>query len=42
MKNRLKEYFPLIRERREVLVEINGNQNLLNLFNSWRTAALPI
>ena len=37
MKNRLKEYFPLIRERGEVLAEINRNQNLLNLFNRWRT-----
>ena len=39
MQNRLKEYFPLIRERREVLAEIHENLQLSDIFNSWRTEA---
>lgn len=37
MENQLKEYFPLIRERREVLDEICKNPKLLSAFESWRT-----
>ena len=36
MQNRLKEYFPLIRERREVLAEIYEKPQLSDIFNHWR------
>ena len=36
MQNRLKEYFPLIRERKEILDEIHGNPQLSDVFESWR------
>lgn len=35
MTNNLKEYFPLIRERAEVLSDINKKLALRNTFNSW-------
>ncbi len=36
MQNRLKEYFPLIRERKEVLAEIQENPQLSHMFDGWR------
>ncbi|WP_455620196.1 PD-(D/E)XK nuclease family transposase [Eisenbergiella sp.] len=36
MENRLKQYFPLIRERKEVLKEIESNHGLQTLFQSWK------
>ena len=36
MENRLKNYFPLIRERKEVLEEIGRNGRLRALFESWK------
>ena len=36
MQNRLKEYFPLIRERREILAEISGDKRLSDIFDGWR------
>ena len=35
MANRLKDYFPLIRERKEVLEEIDASVGLRTIFNSW-------
>lgn len=35
MVNRLKNYFPMIRERKEVLEEICSNHRLQALFQSW-------
>ena len=35
MANRLKDYFPLIRERKEVLKEIGSSMALSTLFDSW-------
>ena len=35
MENRLRNYFPLIRERKEVLEEIGENSGLKALFGSW-------
>ena len=35
MENRLRNYFPLIRERKEVLEEIGDNSGLKALFQSW-------
>lgn len=37
MANNLKEYFPLIRERAEVLSDIHKKPALLGTFNSWST-----
>ncbi len=37
MQNRLKEYFPMIRERSEVLAGIYENRQLLTVFNGWQT-----
>ena len=38
MVNRLKNYFPMIRERKEVLEEICSNHRLQALFQSWEKA----
>ena len=35
MENRLRNYFPLIRERKEVLKEIGESSGLKALFQSW-------
>ncbi|MFR1371169.1 MAG: hypothetical protein ACLSA0_13565 [Eisenbergiella massiliensis] len=35
MENRLRNYFPLIRERKEVLKEIGESSGLKALFRSW-------
>ena len=35
MENKLKNYFPLIRERKEVLKEISDNSGLQALYQSW-------
>ena len=35
MANRLKDYFPLIRERKEVLEEIDASVGLRTIFHSW-------
>ena len=35
MENRLRNYFPLIRERKEVLKEIGESNGLQALFQSW-------
>ena len=35
MENKLKNYFPLIRERKEVLKEIGGNSGLQALYQNW-------
>ena len=32
----LKNYFPMIRTKNEILQEIRQNENLNNVFNSWR------
>jgi hypothetical protein len=32
----LREYFPMIRTRKEILQEIRQNVNLDGLFNSWK------
>ena len=37
MQNSLKEYFPLIRERWEILAEISEDKQLSDIFNRWRT-----
>lgn len=34
--SRLKQYFPLIRSREELLAQIHGRENLEELFDSWR------
>lgn len=36
MSNNLKEHFPMIREKDEVLSEIRASKKLLKLFESWR------
>ena len=36
MANNLKEYFPLIRERNEVLADINSKQSFRNVFDGWK------
>lgn len=36
MQEKLKHYFPLLREREELLAEINGKQQLKNVFEAWR------
>ena len=35
MENRLRNYFPLIRERKEVLKDIGESSGLQALFRSW-------
>ncbi len=35
MANELKQYFPLLRERKEVLQEIQDHEELLSVFESW-------
>ena len=35
MTNKLKDYFPMIRERQEVLKEIMDHEHLKELFYSW-------
>ena len=35
MTNKLKQYFPLIKERSEVLQEINNRADLLSIFENW-------
>ena len=36
MQNKLKEFFPLIREKKEILDEIHENSQLSDVFESWR------
>ena len=36
MANRLRNYFPLIRERKEVLKEIGENSGLYAVFTGWK------
>lgn len=36
MSNNLKQHFPMIREKDEVLSEIRASKKLLKLFESWR------
>lgn len=36
MANKLQQYFPMIRERHEILKEIRSKQQLSDLFDSWR------
>ncbi|MBO5303187.1 MAG: PD-(D/E)XK nuclease family transposase [Lachnospiraceae bacterium] len=36
-KNKLQQYFPIIRGKKEILKEIGKNPHLLNLFHSWKT-----
>jgi len=31
----LKRYFPMIRERKEVLADIHKNEKLLDMFHFW-------
>lgn len=38
MATRLKQYFPMIREREELLAEIKGNAKLLGMFWEWTLA----
>lgn len=35
MQNKLKTYFPIIREREEILKEIHSQKALTNTFNAW-------
>ena len=35
MDNKLKEYFPMIRTREEILKEINGKYELRSIYNEW-------
>ena len=35
METNLKQYFPLIREKQEILQEIQENSKLLSMYNSW-------
>ena len=37
MQRRLKDYFPMIREREEVLKKIHEQDELRYLYNSWNT-----
>lgn len=37
MASKLQQYFPMLRERDEILKEIRSNQQLSDLFDSWRT-----
>ena len=37
MATKLKNYFPMIRERKEVLAEIRKRQTLQNQFDAWNT-----
>ncbi len=36
MANKLQQYFPMVRERHEILKEIRSKQQLSDLFDSWR------
>lgn len=36
MKTKLKQYFPMLREREELLMEIRGKKELLAVFESWK------
>ena len=36
MANKLKQYFPRIKERGELLKEIQENVHLSTIFNSWK------
>ena len=38
MANKLKEYFPLIREREELLAEIKGKRELYAVYEEWNSA----
>ena len=33
---KLKKYFPMIRTREEIIEEIKGKQNLLDMYNIWK------
>lgn len=35
MENKLKEYFPMIREREELLAEIRSDRTLRTLYEEW-------
>ena len=35
-KNRLQQYFPMIRSREEVIAEIEGSGNLRTMFYCWQ------
>lgn len=37
MANKLKEYFPLIREREELLAEIKGERELYAVYEEWNS-----
>ncbi len=37
MATRLKEYFPMVREREEVMAEISKSDTLQIKFDSWKT-----
>ena len=37
MTDKLKNYFPLIREREELLAEIKGNPRLREIYEEWNT-----
>ena len=39
MATRLKEYFPMVREREEVLAEIAKSDTLQIKFDGWKTGA---
>lgn len=36
MTNKLQQYFPMIKSRQEVLAQIQGNPDLLSLFQEWK------
>ena len=38
MTNKLKEYFPLLREREELLAEIRGSRELYAMYEEWSRA----
>ena len=35
MANKLKQHFPMIRDREEIIAEIHSKQELLTIFNDW-------
>ncbi len=39
MQNKLKTYFPIIRQRKEILLDIRSKKTLSNLFDSWSKEA---
>ena len=36
MKNKLQQYFPMIRTKEELLKEIHNNRKLERVFNNWQ------